>query len=96
MFAYTPLVYQVDKRSDFSATRTLMFNTGSSEPAPFHVLLCVAANDLAMKNGTLDSDDVIKHHTAALDLVKKDVVFSKLNPSDGLIAGVILFAGYEV
>jgi hypothetical protein len=73
-----------------------MFNTGSTESASFHVLLCVAANDLAMTNGTSDSDDVIRHHTAALNLVKKDVAFWKLNPSDGFIATVILLAGYEV
>lgn len=96
MFGYTPFLYQRDKRSDFSATKMLMFNTGSSEPASFHVLLCVAANDLAMKNGILDSDDVIRHHTAALSLVKSDIAFWKLNPSDGFIAAVTLLAGYAV
>jgi hypothetical protein len=96
MFGYIPVVYQEDKRSDFSATRTLMFNTGSTEPASFHLLLCVAANDLAVKNRALDSGDVIRHHMAALSLIKGDVAFSKLNPSDGFLAAVILLAGHEV
>jgi hypothetical protein len=96
MFCYTPLIFQEDKRSDFSAIRTLKFNTGYAEPASFHVLLCVAANDIALRNGTLDSNDAIKHRTAALSLVKKDVSGWKPNSSDGFIGAVILLAGYRV
>jgi hypothetical protein len=74
----------------------LMFKTGYAEAASFHVLLCVAANDIALRNGTCDSNDAITHHTAALRLIKKDVSSRKSNLSDGFMAAVTLLAGYEV
>ena len=72
----------------------LIFNLASTDPAAFHLILCFAANDIAARSGRLDSEDAIKHRTAALSLVKKDVLACK--SSDDFLAAVSTLAGHEV
>jgi hypothetical protein len=96
LFSFAPLTFQEDKRVDISMVRTLLFNMGYAKLAAFHSMLCIAANDIAVRDGTLDSQDAIKHRTAASSLVKKEVSGWKPNSSDGFLAAVTLLANNEV
>jgi hypothetical protein len=76
--------------------RATAFHIALSDPAPFHVVLAIAAKDLAILRGQEDSPEEILHRGLALRSVNQHLRRWGSDGSFSGIAGVILLAGREV
>jgi hypothetical protein len=93
-----PLNFQMDVHANFSHIKLLSLEASLLSPPAFHVILSIAASDIAARHGRHDSKEAIMHRGIAISgvskaLTKRDGGAKMMDES---IAAVVLLAGNEV